>query len=125
MNAKRASQILRALVQGVDPQSGEELLANDLLQNASVLRALVTAIGALDEQQAREARRAKRPANVGRPWTHDEDRALSASFQSGDSLALIAERHGRTLFAIESRLEILGFLTPEQRVTRAAFRSRR
>ena len=125
MNSKRALQILTALVQGVDPLSGQELPADGVLQSAPVLRALLAGIAALSEHQARETRRAKRPPNVGRPWTVDEERALAAGFQSGDSLALIAERHGRTLFAVESRLEFLGFLTPDQRATRAAFGSKR
>jgi hypothetical protein len=114
-----------ALVQGVDPLSGEELPADGVFQNGRVLRAFLAGIAALSEQQAREARRAKRPPNVGRPWTQDEERALAAGFHSGDSFALIAERHGRTLFAVESRLESLGFMTADQRVTRAAFGAKR
>ena len=121
MNAKRASEILMALVQGVDPLSGHELPADGVLHNARVLRAILAGIAALKEQQTRETRRARLPPNAGRPWSADEERALLAAFQSGDSLALIAERHGRALLAIESRLERLGLLTADQRVTRAAF----
>jgi hypothetical protein len=66
---------------------------------------------------AREARRAQLPDNVGRAWTPEEERALMAAYKSGDSPADCATRHGRTLRAIESRLEKLGLISAEQRTT--------
>jgi hypothetical protein len=94
MNAKRASLIFRSLVQGVDPLSGEELPADGVLQCASVLRALLTGIAALDEQQAREARRAKRPPNVGRPWTQDEERTCDRTVAPTSPALSSAQRFG-------------------------------
>ena len=124
MQTKQATLILQALIQGLDPQTGEELPAKGVLQNAQTLRALLVAVAALEEQAARDARRATLPANVGRPWTPDEERQLVTAFQSGDALSDIGERLGRTLRGIESRLERLGLITAEQRVTREGFGSK-
>ena len=43
------------------------------------------------------------------PWTPDEEAVLATAFRSGDSLKMIARRHGRGCGGIESRLmSILG-----------------
>jgi hypothetical protein len=121
MQEQRARKILQALVQGVDPSSGEELPAGTILQQADVLRALLAGVTALEQVSARALRRAQLPDNVGRAWTADEERMLVTAFQAGDSLADVAMKHGRTLRAIEARLERLGLLTAEQRVTNNSF----
>jgi hypothetical protein len=121
MKEQRARQILQALVQGVDPLSGAELPPGTILQEADILRALLAGIAALEQTAARAQRRAQLPGNVGRSWSGDEEAALVAAFKSGDSLADIAARHGRTLRAIEARLEKLDLLTPQQRSTRNSF----
>ena len=121
MNEKRAIQILKALVQGTDPASGEEFVGNRVLQQVDVLRALLAGVVALEAQAARASRRALLPANVGNPWTPEEERALVTAFQAGDALNGIAEKFGRTLRSIESRLERLGLLTKELRETGNTF----
>lgn len=118
MNAQRARQILQALIQGVDPFNGEELAAGTVLQQADVLRAMLAALAALERGTARSARRAQMPSNVGRPWTQEEEMALINEMQSHMAIDEMAARHGRTLRAIEVRLEKLGLIAAEQRVTR-------
>src|SRR5215468_6309355 len=115
MQEQRARRILQALVEGVDPTTGVELEAGTVLQRADVLRALLAGVMALEQVSARAQRRAQLPDNVGRTWSADEERALVSEFQTGDSLQDIAVKHGRTLRAIEARLERLGLITPEQR----------
>jgi hypothetical protein len=121
MKEQRARQILQALIQGVDPMTGEDLASGTVLQHADVLRALLAGVSALEQMAARAQRRAQLPDNVGRAWTSEEEGTLVAAFQSGDALADIAARHGRTVRAIEARLERLGLLTPEQRSTHNSF----
>ena len=121
MRETKARQILQALVQGIDPLTGEELPAGTVLQNAEVLRALLAGVGALEQMAARTQRRAQLPGNVGRSWSLDEEHALITGFQGGEPLAELAAKHGRTLRAIEARLERLGLLTTEQRVTQNSF----
>src|SRR3569832_1586755 len=115
MQEQRARKILQALVQGVDPTTGAELEAGTVLQRADVLRALLAGGAALEQISARAQRRAQLPENVGLPWSADEERTLVAEFQSGDTLPDIAAKHGRTLRAIEARLERLGLITADQR----------
>jgi hypothetical protein len=121
MNEQRARQILQALVQGVDPMTGEEVPPGTILQHADVLRALLAGLSALEQTAARAQRRAQLPGNVGRAWTVEEETTLITAFKGGTSVADIAVGHGRTLRAIEARLERLGLLTPEQRTTNAGF----
>lgn len=121
MQEQRARKILQALVQGVDPTTGAELEAGTVLQRADVLRALLAGVAALEQNSARAHRRAQLPENVGLPWSDDEERTLVSEFQSGDSLSEIAAKHGRTLRAIEARLERLGLITADQRTTNNSF----
>lgn len=121
MKVQRARQILQALVQGVDPVTGQELDASTVLQHADVLRALLAGVVALEQTAAREQRRAQLPGNVGRSWTADEEQSMVNEFQAGNSVAEIAVTHGRTLRAIEARLERLGLISPEQRSTSSSF----
>jgi hypothetical protein len=121
MQEQRARKILQALVQGVDPTTGAELEAGTVLQRADVLRALLAGVAALEQISARAQRRAQLPENVGLPWSDDEERTLVSEFQSGDSLSEIAGKHGRTLRAIEARLERLGLITADQRTTNNSF----
>jgi len=58
---------------------------------------------------------------VGSAWTAEEEQGLVKAFQAGDALADIAEKLGRTVRAVEARLERLGLLTAEQRSTRDSF----
>jgi hypothetical protein len=117
MNAQKAQQILQALIQGADPFSGEELPAGTVLQQADVLRAMLAGLGALERGNARSARRAQMPGNVGRPWTQAEELSLIAEIQADAALKDIASKHGRTLRAIEVRLEKLGLISTDQRLT--------
>jgi catalase (peroxidase I) len=124
MQEQRARQILQALVQGVDPFNGKDLPPGTVLQQAEVLRALLAGVAALEQNAARASRRAQLPQNIGRPWTEEEHGNLIDSFQTGEPLADIAARHGRTLRAIEARLEKLGLLSAAQRTTRDRFEPR-
>jgi hypothetical protein len=121
MKEQRAREILQALVQGVDPMTGADIPPGTILQHADVLRALLAGLGALEQNALRAQRRAQLPDNVGRPWTPDEEATLVASYKAGNSASDIAIRHGRTLRAIEARLEKLGLLAPEHRITNPGF----
>ena len=118
MREQRARQILQSLVQGIDPITGEELAAGSVLQHADVLRALLAGVAALEQSVARAQRRAHLPGNAGRPWTPEEEQALISAFQAGKELFEIAGSHGRTVRAIEARLEKLGLISLGPTTTR-------
>jgi hypothetical protein len=121
MTKQQAIQILSALVQGVDPQSGDEIHIDSVLQQAGVIRALLEGVSSLKQQMVREARRSSLPPNVAVRWTADEERLLVSAFQAGDPLAKIAQDLGRTLRGIEARLERLGLMTRDPRKSRESF----
>jgi hypothetical protein len=123
MNGTRAREILQALVEGTDPFTGEELAPGTLFQHADVLRALLVGIHGIDDLLARNQRRAQLPQNIGRSWSEKEQKQLIDAFEAGEGFSLIAERHGRTVRAIESRLEKLGLLKAGERQTKDPFGS--
>jgi DNA-binding NarL/FixJ family response regulator len=123
MQLRKAREILDQLVKGVDPLSGEELPAKSVLQQADVIRALLAGSHAIGEVLARASRRAQQPQNIGRVWSEEEHRSLVDAFQAGEAVAEIAARHGRTVRAIESRLEKAGLLSRDQRTTSGRFES--
>jgi len=120
-NYKVAAEIIKKLIEGNDPVTGEALQRDSVLNRADVLRALLTASVALEEGVARAARRAQLPGNVGKSWTKDEEATLIAAYKSHESLPAIATRHGRTLRSIEARLERLGLMTAAERITNNSF----
>jgi predicted RNA-binding protein YlqC (UPF0109 family) len=121
MKDQRARQILHSLVNGADPFTGEDLAPGTVLQHADVMRAMLTGCSALDDRTARLSRKAQQPKNIGQPWTPEEQERLIQAFHNSEDLGEVAARHGRTLRAIESRLEMLGLLTGEQRTTENRF----
>ena len=119
MNNHQAREILLSLVQGLDPTTGRNLPSGGTLHHADILRALLAGASSLATEIARENRRAKVPSNSRATWSSQEESTLMAAFHAGDALATIAESLGRSLRAVEMRLEKLGLITQEQRITRA------
>jgi hypothetical protein len=117
----QAQAILTTLIQGCDPQSGEPVPRDSIIHRTDVLRAMLTGLAALELTAARAQRRAQLPEKVGQAWTTEEEKELVTAFKSGESPEGIAQKHGRTLRAIEARLEKLGLITAEQRTTRGGF----
>lgn len=108
---EKANVVIRALVQGTDPASGEPFPPDSILNRSDVLRALLTVPVAVENMMSRAERRAQLPSNVGRSWEKDEEDTLVAAFKSGDPPKTIATRHGRTVRAIEARLQKLGLMS--------------
>jgi len=120
-NYRRSQQVLQALVQGLDPETGQELPEDTILNRADVIRAILTAIGALESMQARALRRAQLPESVGKTWSDEEEKQLRKEFKQATPIPDIAAKHGRTVRAIEARLQRLGLITLEQRTTSDSF----
>lgn len=122
-NATKAQEVLQALVQGNDPDTGTPLSRDSVLNRTEVLRALLAGLTALEVLRVREQRRAQLPDNVGKSWTAEEQAALAADFKANVSVPDLAIKHGRTMRAIEARLERLGLMKAEDRSTRGGFGS--
>jgi hypothetical protein len=121
MESHDARQILQNLAQGRDPFLGTKMEGDALYRHQQVTCALLAALAALKMCDARERRRGRLPGNVGRPWSDFEERELVVAFRSGEQVEEIAARHGRSLTAIEVRLEKLDLISGEQRASRHRF----
>ena len=117
----RASKIIKALIQGTNPVTGDPLPTDNILNSADVLRAMLVAASSIEDAVGRANRRAQLPGNVGRSWSKEEEATMVAAFNAKEPIPHIANRHGRTIRAIEARLERLGLLKPEDRVTNNSF----
>lgn len=68
------------------------------------MAALQAGFAALQKQQKKEAQRSKLPVQAGKPWTDEEEQRLLEAFDNGSKVKELAEEHGRTSGAIQSRL---------------------
>ncbi len=118
MDLAAAKATLKSLVEGVDPVTGYPIPKSMVLHHAMVIRALLCALAVLEADAARTRRRARLPRNTGRPWRQADDEQVIAAYRNGEPLQQIAAEHHRSLASVESRLERLSVLAPEQRVTR-------
>jgi hypothetical protein len=118
MDLAAAKATLKSLVEGVDPVTGYPMPKSMVLHHAVVIRALLCALAVLEADAARMRRRARLPLNTGRTWRQADDEQVIAAYRNGEPLQQIAADHHRSLASVESRLERLGVLAPEQRVTR-------
>ena len=121
MQSPDATAILKTLIEGREPGSLEPLPAGSVVHRAEVLRALLAGVAALQQVEIRSKRRAALPDNTGRNWTAEEENALATAFKGGESPVVLAERHSRTVRAIEARLVRLGLLALEERTTNPGF----
>ena len=108
MDFNQALEVIEALSEGIDPESGE-LLGNDsCFNNPRVIRALFAAKEALNNSISAAKRKSQLPEKSGSPWHPEEDRRLSESFDSGLTVEQLANKHGRTAGAIAARLVRIG-----------------
>ena len=114
MQLDAALPIVRALADGVNPVTGEAYPEQSPYAEPRTLRALFSAVDLMQREVEREKRRERLPANFGKPWTEDEDRALAAGYDAGSSLGEIARKHARTQSSIRLRLEKLGKIEPSR-----------
>ncbi len=110
MNSAEALGLVRSLANGVDPMSGEVFAPDSPYQRADTVRALFTAVVALEKYERTDRRKAQLPAKAGNPWSEDEDRKLLASFDAGRGLVELAASLERTQAGVRARLVKYGRL---------------
>jgi hypothetical protein len=104
MDNTKALLTLSALASGVHPDTGEPFAADSPYQSGNVVRALYSAVRALEAMEKKNQLSKVVPANAGRPWTADEDKRLLELFEQGSDIASIARSHQRTVPGIQARL---------------------
>ena len=115
MEKLAALKIIQQLANGIDPHTSEVFRTDSPYQHPDTVRALFTALRALETQPApkqRSARNENAPQNAGKPWSGDEDTALASAFDAGKQIPELATLHQRTSAAIEARLAKLGKIEP-------------
>ena len=108
MDIEKAKRIIASLADGVDPRTGHMFPKDSPYQHPDTVRALYTALMALERWAKAEERKKRLPPNAGAPWSFEEETELIQGFEQGLSLAELAKKHGRTIGAIRARLIKVG-----------------
>ena len=82
MEIQESLRIIRALADGVNPETGEVLTGEAVYQYPSAVRALHQAIAALEWVEERGNKRPL-PAKAGKSWTRAEDRQVCEELRRG------------------------------------------
>lgn len=83
MDVIKALEIISALSEGVNPETGEELSHESSFNQPQVIRALFVAKQSLEASISSQKRKSDLPENAGKPWRPDEDEMLANNFDSG------------------------------------------
>lgn len=111
MELAAAIPVIRALANGVHPQTGKALEENSVCRLPEAIKALNRALASLVAQQERQLRR---PGNTGNRWSREEDEKVCEELRQGTDFNQIAKTHNRSLAAILARLVKLGKIAPEK-----------
>ena len=112
MEIQEALKIMRALDDGVNPETGEALSADAVYQFLPVVRAMHRAVGALEILEERERSKRALPANAGKSWSRAEDQQVCEELRKGIDFHQISKTHNRTVGSIIARLVRLGKIGP-------------
>ncbi len=104
MDKSEEIKVLKQLADGIDPYSGEALPEYSPYQHPQTVRALFYAVAALERMKENDLSVNKGLSNAGKPWERAEDDQLKADFDDGISIEELAQKHQRTVRAIEARL---------------------
>ena len=120
MTKEKATVLLKSLLDGVDPVTGEVLPENHVCCTPQVMRALHEAILALGGGNQPEAAEHAPPVtkkgrlNAGRPWTDEDLDALKQMFTAGVSMEEICRVLQRRERGVKNTLAYLGLIgTPQ------------
>ena len=117
MEIQEALEIMRALANGVNPETKQALEEGSICRQPQAVRALNRAINALVHEEQREK---NKPAKAFKPWSHTEDTQVCDEVRKGMDFRDIAKAHNRTVPSIVARLVKLGKISPQGSPPKAA-----
>lgn len=120
MEIQEALKIMKALADGVNPDTGEVLPGDFIYQNPQYVRALHRAVAALEFMEERERNRRLLPTNAGKPWSSQEEAQVCDELRAGTDFQQIARTHNRSVASIVARLVRLGKVSSKSSPTKAA-----
>lgn len=100
MDAAEALKIVRPLAEGVDPFTGEIYPEKSPYQNPNTVRALHSAVAALEKEARRDLRKKDSAKRSGEEWTEKEKKSVFDFYKEGISIDKIAEKIQRTPYAV-------------------------
>jgi len=105
MEIQESLKIMRALADGINPETGDALPAESLYKSPQTIKALNRAVAAL---VAAEERERNKPTNAGKYWSRAEDAQVCEEVRKGINFHEIAKTHNRSVGSIVARLVKLG-----------------
>jgi DNA-binding NarL/FixJ family response regulator len=111
MEIQDAINVIRALADGMNPETREVLKEDSICRRPQTVMALNRALAALVTQQEREL---KKPASAGQYWSRSEDKQVCEELRKGMDFEEIAKTHNRTVPSIIVRLVKLGKIAPNK-----------
>ena len=99
---------LRALVQSVDPGTGEITPRAELIERREIIECIRVAEKTLSELERRKTTQLKPEAKKGQAWSEGDEALLLESFNSGLDLEALARLLHRSPSSINARLIKLG-----------------
>lgn len=118
MDIERAKEILTILADGVNPITGEVLEKDDCCNQVEIVRALNIVLRQVENKSKGETRQnGKSKAlfeNAGKPWSEEDEEALSRMFEDGCSGKEICDHFKRSNRAIAARLVKLGKISERE-----------
>jgi len=100
MEIQEAIKVIRALADGVHPETHESLKDDSVCRTAQAVMAL--------------NRELKKPASAGQYWSRAEDKQVCEELHKGMSFEDIAKTHNRSVPSIIVRLVKLGKVAPDK-----------
>lgn len=118
IDLSRAAEILEALANGVNPETGEALESESVLNQPDIIRSLYTGLSLIKKAQfaakfktkAEKAKPDSTPKNYGKLWRTEDQDLMVRQFRAGRSFDDIAHELGRTRDSIIKRLIESGYL---------------
>jgi DNA-binding NarL/FixJ family response regulator len=113
MEIQEALRIMRALADGVNPETGEAMTTDSVYQYAPAVRALHQAVSALEFMEERLRNKRSLPSKAGKSWSRAEDQQVCEELRRGIDFHQIAKTHNRSVGSIIARLVKLGKIGPD------------
>ena len=123
----KISEMLKALANGVNPETGEGFGAESTANRPEAIRmlfALAEELSATPEKQKKtkltpEEKQQRnlaegRPAKSYFPWTEEEKAILAERFGQSEAIEALGGEFGRSTRAVAIQLEKMGLITAEQ-----------
>ena len=109
MDIRTACEVLRQLLDGIDPETGEVTPEEHLVREDTVRQALLMALQAMGARPASGQVLTTRSGrlNAGRPWTREDLADLRSMYESGVSIDEIAQLTHRRARGIRLQLNLM------------------